>query len=252
MLKISVLASGVILLDGRPVEISQLDNVFQTAKENNSGVMYYRESAGGEPPPQGMEVIKLVVKHKLPISMSTKPDFSDVVDAKAVFEKVFDEVRKLAVRGMVIVRTDMKHLVLPAMAKTPQLESIAAGLEKLIPSRVKRKVAVISNASFEGDAPNIQEVAKSIPFLGVLMGLTYLGHGVWIFEGHATTLAAGCRDADVLIVDSAKLPVLPAGWQDAAASVMRNANILIHHRENFQLGIVRKAGAGANQLEFPN
>ena len=253
MLKISVLASGVVLLDGQPVEIDQLDKVFQTAKENNRGVMYYRESAGGEPPPQGMEVIKLVVKHKLPISMSTKPDFSDVVDPKAVFEKLFEDVRKLAAgKGLVVVQSNLKHLVLPAMAKTPQLESIAANMECLIPSKVKRKVAVISNASFEGDVPDIQEVAKSIPFLGVLMGLTYLGHGVWIFEGNATTLAAGCRDADVLIVDSAKLPVLPAGWQDAAAAVMRNANILIHNRENFQLGIVRKAGAATNQLEFPN
>ncbi len=73
---------------------------------------------------------------------------------------------------------------------------------------------MISNASFEADAPDIKEVAKSIPFLGVLMGLTYIGHGVWVFEGTAST------------VESAKLPVL--------------------------LGIVQKAGTGANQLEFPN
>ena len=88
MLKISVLASGVVLLDGQPTEIGQLDKIFQAAKESNTSVLYYREAVGGEPPPQGMEVIKLVVKHKLPISMSTKPDFSDVVDAKTVFEKI--------------------------------------------------------------------------------------------------------------------------------------------------------------------
>jgi hypothetical protein len=252
VLKISVLASGAVLVDGQAVEIDQLDSVFQAAKENNIGVHYYREVVGGEPPPQSMEVMKSVVKHKLPIRMSTKADFSDIVDPKAVFEKIFEEVRKLAVRGLVIVKPNLKHLVLPAMAKTPQLESIEASMEKLIPSDVKRKVAVISNSSFEADTPDIKEVAKSIPFLGILMGLTYIGHGVWVFEGTASTLAAGCRDADVLIVDSAKLPVLPSGWQDAAASVMRNANILLHNRENFQLGIVRKAGTGTNQLEFPN
>ena len=89
-------------------EIEQLDKIFQAAKENNTGVLYYREAAGGEPAPQSMEVIKLVVKHKLPISMSTKPDFSDVVDAKAVFEKVFAEVRKLAAgKGLVIVKPNL-------------------------------------------------------------------------------------------------------------------------------------------------
>jgi hypothetical protein len=252
VLKISVLASGVVLVDGQAVDIAQLDKILQTAKENNRSVHYYREAAGSEALPQSMEVMKLIVKHKLPISMSTKPDFSDVVDTKAVFEKVFEEVRKLATRGLVIVKPNLKHLMLPAMAKSPQLESLAASMEKLIPPEVKRKVAVISNSSFEADTPDIKEVAKSIPFLGVLMGLTYIGHGVWVFGGTASTLTPGCRDADVLIVDSAKLPVLPSGWQDAAAAVMRNANILLHNRENFQLGIVRKAGTGTNQLEFPN
>jgi hypothetical protein len=138
------------------------------------------------------------------------------------------------------------------MAKTPQREAIAANMEKLIPPQIQRKVAVIANANFEADVPDIKDVAKSIPFLRMLIGLTYIGHGVWVFEGTARTLAAGCRDADVLLVDSAKLPVLPAGWQDAAASVMRNANILVNNRESFQLGIVRKAGLGKDQLEFPN
>ena len=33
----------------------------------------------GEPPAQAMQVIKLIAGHRLPISMSTKPDFSDVL-----------------------------------------------------------------------------------------------------------------------------------------------------------------------------
>ncbi len=69
-------------MDGQAVEIDQLDKIFQTAKENNIGVHYYRE--GRASPPQSMEVMKLVVKHKVPISMSTKPDFSDVVDPKVL------------------------------------------------------------------------------------------------------------------------------------------------------------------------
>jgi hypothetical protein len=111
-----------------------------------------------------------------------------------------------------------------------------------MPSNVKRSVAAISNASFEAETPDITEVVKSMPFLGMLMGLTYIGHAVWVFEGHAT--------ADVF--DNAKLPILPRDWQDTAASAMRNANILIHNRENFQFGITRKAVEGKGLLEFPN
>lgn len=111
---------------------------------------------------------------------------------------------------------------------------------------------MISNAIFKAKAPDIKDVAKSIPFLGNLMGLTYIGQGVWIFEDHASTLTTGCPDADALIFDRSRLPVLPSGWQNAAASVMRNANILVHNRQNLQLEILRKTGLGKDQLEFPN
>jgi len=53
----------------------------------------------------------------------------------------------------------------------------------------------------------------------MLMGLTYIGHGVWVFEGHATTS----------VVDSTKLPALP-----------------------LQLAITRKAAEGKDVLAFPN
>jgi hypothetical protein len=47
-------------------------------------VWYHRENPAGEPPPQGTAVIQLIIKHRLPVSMSTKPDFSDYVDDKGV------------------------------------------------------------------------------------------------------------------------------------------------------------------------
>jgi hypothetical protein len=73
---------------------------------------------------------------------------------------------------------------------------------------------------------------------------------VWIFEGHPSALQAGCRDADVLIVDSAMLPVLQTDWQDVAAAAMRNANLLVHDRANFQLRVARKIGTNNARLEF--
>jgi hypothetical protein len=275
-IKISVSASGDVLLDGRSVDLAQLDQALQTAKAENCTVWYYREAPGKEAPPRAIEVLQLVVKHKLTISMSSKPDFSDYVDAKGVshprqggmrmpdvkvaanIEEIFAKVRGIAAgrekqRGLVIVRPDRTYLLLPPIAETPQLKKIAEGLAQMIPSAVQRNVAIIANTELGGDgtaAPGVAEVNKSIPFLGLLMGLSYIGHAVWIFEGHPSALEAGCRDADVLIVDSAMLPLLQAGWQDAAAAAMRSANILVHDRTTFQLRIIRKIGASNAQLEF--
>jgi hypothetical protein len=95
-------------------------------------------------------------------------------------------------------------------------------------------------------------VSRAIPFLGLLMGLSYLGHAVWIFEGHPSALAAGVREADILIVDSAMAGFLSPGWQDTAAAAMRNANLLMVDRATMQLGVLRKIGAGQGKLEFPN
>jgi hypothetical protein len=67
------------------------------------------------------------------------------------------------------------------------------------------------------------------------MGFTSIGHSVWIFDGTASVFESGCREADVLIVDSARLTVLPADWQGSAAKVMRNPQILVHDRSNYQL-----------------
>ena len=84
----------------------------------------------------------------------------------------------------------------------------------------------------------------------MLMGLTYIGHAVWVFEGHPSAFVAGCRHADVLIVDSSMLGGLEDGWEDRAAAVMRNANILVHDRSTFQLRILHKVGEQLGALGF--
>ena len=68
------------------------------------------------------------------------------------------------------------------------------------------------------------------PFLGLLLGLAYIGHSVWIFEGHPSALAAGCRNADVLIVDGDMVPHLQEDWTAVASSVMRHREIYVHDR----------------------
>lgn len=132
-------------------------------------------------------------------------------------------------------------------------------MEQIISPATKRNVAVIARTDFlpalpgpAGDATPqaFQAASRTIPILGLLMGLSYIGHSVWIFPGEAAELAAGCRDADVLFVDSAMRAQLPPGWEEVAAGVMRSANIFVHDRATFHLRIIRKVGRADNRIEF--
>ncbi len=80
--KVSVLSSGKVLLDGKPTTMAALDAALGSLAASKGVVWYYREDAeAAEPPAASIEVIELVIKHRLPISMSTRPDFSDAVGA---------------------------------------------------------------------------------------------------------------------------------------------------------------------------
>lgn len=79
-LKISVLQSGRILIDGKESSIDQVEKGLVKLKSEGGSVWYYREAGQKEPPTEAMEIIKLVVENKLPITLSSKPDFSDYID----------------------------------------------------------------------------------------------------------------------------------------------------------------------------
>jgi hypothetical protein len=80
--RISVLGRGKILLDGKEATLSEVRRSLEKAKAKKHTIWYYRESGKGEPPPPAIEVFKFLVENKLPISLSTNPDFSDYVDEK--------------------------------------------------------------------------------------------------------------------------------------------------------------------------
>ena len=79
-LQISVLSSGKVLLDGKRASISKVSKALAKARSEKDAVWYYRESGKGELPSQAIEIVKLVVENRLPISLSSKPDFSDYID----------------------------------------------------------------------------------------------------------------------------------------------------------------------------
>jgi len=82
--KVSVLSSGKLLLDGKPTDLKRIEEDFRKLKEAGGSVWYYREAADTEPPPEGPAVVQLIIKYRLPVSFSTKPDFSDYVDENGV------------------------------------------------------------------------------------------------------------------------------------------------------------------------
>ena len=76
ILKVSLLQSGKILADGAEIPLDGLDARLAQVRSRSGVVWYYREGAQAEPPPAAMEVMKLVVKHSLPVSMSSETSSS--------------------------------------------------------------------------------------------------------------------------------------------------------------------------------
>ena len=118
----------------------------------------------------------------------------------------------------------------------PPLGSMAApkvaSIEQMIPSSPKRNIAAIAFTDLEAI---MKSADKAIPFLGILLGFAYIGHAVWVFEGHPSALAAGCREADALIVDGAMVPYLQSDWAAVAAKTMRHPEIYVHDRATYSL-----------------
>src|SRR5205085_11176472 len=120
-------------------------------------------------------------------------------------------------RNVVVVTPGRMLMFLPCPSPGSMPAAQVASIEKMVPPTVKRNIAAIAYTELEALNAN---AGKAIPFLGFLYGFAYIGHAVWVFEGHDSALAAGCREADVLLVDGGMAPFLPAGWQATVRSAM--------------------------------
>ncbi len=77
--KVGVSADGRITLNGNPASIEDVRTAFAELARDDGVVWYYREAADAEPHPTAMLVVQAIVEARLPVSMSTSPDFSNVV-----------------------------------------------------------------------------------------------------------------------------------------------------------------------------
>jgi len=231
-IKISVLANGEVLLDGQPVTLEELDEALRRGAEQKAVVWYYRENPTAEAPEIVTQVMQRIASHRLSVRLCTKPDFSGTLnDALQASEKIFDAVREKAAGGSIaIVRPDGRVLLLAAQAKANASPEMLAAIEQMLPSTVKRNVAVIADTAWTMQGtPDLRTAGEAIPFLGILIGFSTIGHAVWIFESaNVLALVAGCRLADVLIADSRSVAKLPASWPEPVKKAMRNPQILVH------------------------
>jgi hypothetical protein len=77
VLKIAVFSDGRLTVEGKPASLEQLKEMLRKLAEHQGVVWYYREASQHDPPPIVLEVLKEVVSFRLPIRLSTKPDYSD-------------------------------------------------------------------------------------------------------------------------------------------------------------------------------
>jgi hypothetical protein len=264
IVKVGVTASGKILLEGREVSLDELATALQAAKLDGATVQYTRENPTGEAPAEAMAVMKLITDNRLRIAFAPSQESSDdaprasnVVEFPGT-ESFFSKVRRKAEgsHGVSVVRSELVHYIVPAPPQGTIGEQMIAGVKAVLNSEQPRNIAAIAPAdALAGDParpPALPEIARHVPFFGLLMGLAYLGHTVWIFEAVASLLADGCEDADVLIVDSNAIATLPSGWSENVSGVMRNANILVYDRNRRKIGAMCTAGEVPGRIEFPN
>jgi hypothetical protein len=98
----------------------------------------------------------------------------------------------------VVLRPDGQYLLLPALdAKAVRPHALAL-VERLLPPTAKRSVAMIGDLAWTiGSTPNLKAANEAIPFFGLLMGFTSMGHAVWIFDTNAISVLSEAAREDI-------------------------------------------------------
>ena len=78
-LKVAVLADGRITVNGAPATMESLRESLKKLSQQKGVVWYYREAGSSEPPPEAKQVIQAVIEARLPIRLSSRPDYSDAI-----------------------------------------------------------------------------------------------------------------------------------------------------------------------------
>jgi hypothetical protein len=101
ILKIAVKVDGLVTVNGSPTTIDSLRASLTQLAEQNGVVWYYREAGQSDTPPESDEIIKAVIENRLPVRLSSRPDYSDAIGMDGrplVTEEMRRECRSLFAR----------------------------------------------------------------------------------------------------------------------------------------------------------
>jgi hypothetical protein len=85
--RVAVSSGGAITLDGEAASLAELRKRLEAASGTDAVVLYYRESSQAEPSQEVLAVFEVVMTARLPISLSSKPDFSTVITGDGTVEQ---------------------------------------------------------------------------------------------------------------------------------------------------------------------
>jgi len=157
------------------------------------------------------------------------------VDIRPGLDEIFAQAKSLAAEETILADgTHLRRVVIVSPGRlllikdsyppdTLPLESRMV-LEELLPTDRSLKIAVIAYTYMDALRTDIR---NAIPFFDYLLGFAYLGHAVWIFEGHASVLEIGCRGADYILVDQRMLPFLIEDWEQVVKEKASVTNVRI-------------------------
>src|SRR5438309_4658167 len=118
------------------------------------------------------------------------------VDEVPNIEELFEKARKAAAgEGEQTPEQPGQHVVVVTPGRMLMFQACpppgsmphrqVASIQQMISSKVKRNVAAIAYTELSALTSGI---SKAVPFFGFLLGFAYIGHAVWVFEGHASAL----------------------------------------------------------------
>lgn len=157
------------------------------------------------------------------------------VDVRTGLDEIFDQAKSLAEEETILADgTHLRRVVIVSPGRlllikdsyppdTLPLESRIV-LEELMPTDRSLKIAVIAYTYMEALRTDIRH---AIPFFDYLLGFAYVGHAVWVFEGHDSVLEIGCRGADYVLVDQRMLPFLKQDWEQIIKIKAGVANVRV-------------------------
>lgn len=91
--------------------------------------------------------------------------------------------------------------------------------------------AINCTSGVQRRARSFHKMLPLVPNLSYMVGAACLGNTVVAFEGRPGDFAAGCADADMLLLDDGMIPFLQPDWAAIALNTLRQPRIILFGRD---------------------